>query len=421
MYKKSLNYLLNRSSTFLNLDTKYFAKASFYSGIQQSIGILSGIVISYFFGHFVPKNIFGEYNLILSIIGFLTIVTLPGLDSYLTRSIAQKYDSSFIRSVRIKFYLSLIGATVLLGFALYHSSNILLTTSFIVTALFFPFLAPTQLFSEFLTAKHRFKKQAIFFSFSSILSAILISVAITVSGSLTLLLIAYFVGILIPSTVAVTQILKITNKNPKKIDKELISNGIFNTILTIIPWSAGYLGQISLGILLGSEALAIFVVASKMPLYMHKNLFVFYKPLTAKLAQQSHQEHLDTLKKHAWKLVVWGILLALPIYLFSPFIIKFIFTDKYTEAIPFAQILSLSVIPLPLTWVIGDILTFQRIKKPRLYTSLLVNTIKIILYFGLIPIYKLTGLVIVFLLDRYISLIFDLSIIYLYHKNYTKI
>lgn len=412
MYKKILNRLFNKTSKVLKLDTKYFAKASLYSGIQQGIGIVSGLIISYFFGHFVSKNIYGDYNLILSIIGFLTLITLPGIDSYLTRSIAQKFDSSFVRSIRIKFLFSLIGIPILLGFAFYNSSNILLSTCFIITAVIFPFLAPAQLYAEFLTAKQKFKKLAFFISLSSILSTVLISLVILISGSLTFILLAYFIGILIPSIIATTIILKNTKINRKKIDKELIPYGMFGTILSIIPWSASYLGQILLASNFNTELLATFTVSYRLPLYVHKNLSVFYQPIIAKLASQSYIQHKETLKVHSLKLVLGGFLLALPLYLFSPTVITIIFSEKYADAIPFAQLLSLSIIPLPLNWVISYIITFQKIKKPLFITTTLLNALKIISLIILIPIYKIYAFVGILILERYLELLFNFLIIF---------
>lgn len=413
MNKAFLNYLLTKSSKFFKLDTKYFAKAVFYSGIQQSVGIISGLVISYFFGHFVSKKIFGDYNLILSVLGFLTLVTLPGIDSYLTRSIAEKFDSSLLRSIKVKFLFSLIGVPILLVFAFFYSSNVLLSICFFITAVIFPFLAPAQLYAEFLTAKQKFKKLALFNIFSSLLSAVLLSlVIVTSNNSLILILIAYFIGILAPAIIATINILKSIKFNSKKIDKDLIPYGIFGTILSIIPWSASYLGQILLAYNFNTELLATFTVSYRLPLYIHKNLSVLYQPIIARLAAQSYREHVETLKKHSLKLVLGGVFLALPIYLLSPIVITTIFSERYADAIPFAQLLSLSIIPLPLNWVISYIITYQKIKRSRLIATTILNSLKIILFIFLIPVYKLYALVVILIFERYLELLLNFLIIY---------
>lgn len=414
--KKFFEKYIYKSQKLLNLDVKYFLSASSYSSIQQIVGIISGLSISYFFGHFATKRLFGDYNYILAIIGFLTITTLPGIDNYLIRSLGHKYNSSYLQSFKYKIIFSIIGVFILLGFAIYYfPTNPPFGFTLVLIALLFPFLEPFQLFNEFFIATKRFKEISFFLSLSSILAVLFIGFSVLFTQSLLLVVFSYILSILIPSFLAFLYSLRFIDRT-KKIDKDLFKMGLFMTVISAIPWTTAYLGQIILASLLGSELLAIFVVAHKIPLYIHKNLFVFHKPLTAKLASQTNKEHLETIKKHSLKLLLWGLLLSLLVYLISPFVIDIIFTDKYTEAIPIAQLLSFSIIPLPLTWLIEDIIVFQKIKKPQLYSNLLMNSLKIILYFVLIPFFKVYGIVLVYLFDRYSTLAIDLIII----KKYSK-
>lgn len=403
----------------LSLDLSYFLKSGAYNSIQQAIGIVSGLIISYFFGHFASIELFGNYNYVLTVVGFLTIITLPGIDSYLIRSVGLKYDSSYIRTVKYKLKSSSIGLLILLIISAYYflQGQNSLAIGFVVASLFFPFLESVQLFNEFFIAKRKFKNITIILSASSVLSLILLCLSIFFTKSIIIVLLAYFTAIFLPSLYGFIYSLKFISKNKKK-DKDLLKVGLFMTGLSILPWTAGYLGQIILAAFLGTQLLAIFVVAHKITLYVHKNFFVFHKPITAKLAGQSQKEHLNTLRKHSMKLVLWGLVISLPLYFLSPYIIMVIFTQKYDQAIPLAQLLALSLIPLPITWVTDDIIIFQKILKPQLYASLAINIIKIILYFVLIPIYKLYGLVFVYLFDRYITLIINLLIIR--GNRYTK-
>lgn len=421
MLEKLTQPFFQKSQKLLHLDTAYFAKASFYGFIQQFIGALSGLSISYLFGHFISKKAFGDYNLILSVLGFLTLVTLPGLDNYLTRSISQKYDSSYLRGIKIKFLCSLTGIPILLTLSLYYYLNnqIQLSTAFLITSLFFPLLAPFQLFNELLTARHKYKLITIFLSLSSIISLLLIGSSIIFTHNLVLITISYLLSMLIPSAFGTMYAFKFV-KSLKKKDKDLMPMGIFNTLLTILPWSSGYLGQIILATSVSTEKLAVYAVATKLPSYVQKNLFVFHRPITAKLASQSYKEHLQTVKKHFVKLLLWGFLLAAPIYILSPYLINIIFTTKYADAVFYAQILSLSVIPLPLSWVISDILVFQKIKKPRLFNSMILDSSKIILYIVAIPIFQLNALVLIFIIDRYLSMFGDILILFISNRHRIK-
>lgn len=107
----------------LHLDLAYFAKGSFYSLIQQIIGVSCGLTVSYLFGHYVSKQVFGEYNLILSIVSLITFLSLPGIDNALTRSIGQGFDGSFKQALVSKIKFSLLGSVALVGIALYYLAH----------------------------------------------------------------------------------------------------------------------------------------------------------------------------------------------------------------------------------------------------------------------------------------------------------
>lgn len=418
MVKKYLKNFTMKLQVLLHLDTRYFLKNSFLNGIQQTVGVIAGLIISYLFGHYTSKQTFGDYNLILSVLGFLTIITLPGLDEYLTRSVAQGNDSSYIRGVKVKFYLSLLGIPILAGFALYYLINKQpsLGNAFLITAILFPLFHPFQLFNEFMTAKMNFKSLTKLLSFSSLLTLFFISIAIITKQPLSFIIAGYMLGIIVPSLIGHYQSIKKSSKSKKR-DKELIRYAIFMTFMTLPSWSSAYLGMIVLGTYLGSELLAVFVVANKIPTYVQKNLFVFHKSLTAKLAKQTNKQHIDTIRIHSLKLIVWGMLLGLSVYIASPYFIRFIFTNTYNDAILYAQLLSLAVIPLPFSWVLSDILLFQKIKKPRVYSTLFINIAKIVSYIVIIPLYKLLGLVVIYIVERYVILLVNLFIIFNENKK----
>src|SRR3989344_1919293 len=82
----------------LGVDADYFMRSGVYGVIQQLVGLMSGLALAYIFGHFLSPAIFGEYNLVLSIVAVLTIVTIPGLNFSLLRSVSAGYDSSLVRT-----------------------------------------------------------------------------------------------------------------------------------------------------------------------------------------------------------------------------------------------------------------------------------------------------------------------------------
>ena len=384
--------------SLLKLDITYFTKSSLWATLQQIIGVTCGLIVSYFFGHFLSKTTFGEYNLILSYLGMLTFLSLPGLDLALTQSVSKKFDGSLIFAINSKFKFSLFGIPILLAISGYHflQQQNQISTGLLIAALLFPFLNPFSIYPAFLTGKRNFSVLSIV---SSLASLVLLSVSIFYFPKTPLLIFSYMMALIIPAIIGFYYCLRLVKNNTQ--DKELFRYGSFLTILSIIPWITGNLGSIILGNFINVEALAIYAVASKFLTSVQKNFQVFYKPITAKLASQSNKEHLNTLKTHWWKFFILGIFLSLFLFLLTPILINFFFGSKYQDAIVYGQVLSLALIPLPFSWVVYDMVMYQKRKKPQIIAGVLPQLVKIVLIFILIPRYQIWGLIIIILIERW--------------------
>lgn len=391
-------------SKLLKLDASYFLKGVLFALMQQIIGVSSGLLVSYLFGHFISVKIFGEYNFILSIIGLFTFLTLPGVDVALTSSIAQGYDSSLIQSQKKKFRISLIGIPIFLGLGFFYilKNNYSLGNALIICSIAYPFLYSYTNYPAFLTAKRKFGQLALLASISSLVFLLFTTISILFFPTTIGLITGYLLGISLPAIVSFHYSKKFIIFKGKK-DTNLIPYGNFLTILSVLPWISGNIGSIILAFYLGPESLALFAVASRFFTAVQKNFQVIYKPATAKLASQSSKFHIDVIEKHTLKLIFIGLFVASALWFTTPLLIHFFFTEKYGDAIRYGQFLSLALIPLPLTLVFTDMIIYQQRKLPQVYMSTLPQLIKIVLYFIVIPIWKIDGLIILILIERFIE------------------
>ena len=90
---------------------------------------------------------------------------------------------------------------------------------------------------------------------------------------------------------------------------------------------------------------------------------------------------------------------------------------EYYSAIWYGQILSLALIPLPLTWVVSDMLVFQKQKLPQIFTSTLPHLIKLFLFLLVIPHFGIVGLIVIILIDRYFEPVLPLYFLYKHSGN----
>ena len=383
-----------------NLDAEYFLKGGLFNSIQLGIGLLCGLIVNYIFGHFLSKTVYGEYSLILSITSIFTFLSLPGIDIALIQSVGQGYSGTLIPAFITKIKISLVGGLILFAVSLHYflKHEYIISQGILIISLLFPFLYSFGIYSALLTAQRKFAILALFASFSSLFYLLINTVIILWRPSTVYVVVSYLIGIIIPSLAGFLYCKKYSINS--EVDKNISKYGSFLTLVNALPWISGNLGSVILGNILGVVPLATFSVANSFLGDVQKVFIVFYKPITAKLAQQTVKEHSKTILVHLPKFIAIGIFLCLGLWFVVPYLVHFLF-PQYQEAIFYAKLLSLALIPLPITWVVNDMLVYQKKKAPQLFSSIVPQISKIILYFILIPTYKINGLILIILLDRY--------------------
>lgn len=399
--KTQVSKFLRNTSVWLNLDTGYFLRGTFWGSLQQIVGVGSGLFLSYLFGHFTSKQVFGEYNLVLSYLSLLTFVSLPGLDTALVATTGKKHDASYSLAVKRKLQFSFLGIPVLLFvglFYLLHAQTILGLT-FVLSALSYPLLNGFSNYPAFLTGKRKFRELALLSTVASIIFLFTHVLGISWYNTTFSLVIAYLAGRIIPDVVGFWYSRRFIIH--KKVDQNLLGYGSFLTAVNTLPWISGHIGSIILGSLLGVEALAVYSVSTRFLVAVQKNFVVYYKPVTAKLAAQSSLQHYESLKKHWLKLLLIGCLLALSLFLTTPLLVSFFFTSQYEDAVRFGQWASLALVPIPLSWVLTDVLIYQQKRHAQVAISIFPQLLKILLYFILIPKLGISALIFILLLERF--------------------
>lgn len=386
----------------VGVDFPYFARGTSFALLQHFFGLIAGLGTSYVFGHFITKSVFGEYNLILSILSLLTIFSLPGLDTSLTRSVAQGFESSLFRAVRLRFIFSFIGIPILflLAFYYYRQGQLAIALTLLLSLPFFPFLYSFQSYQAKLVAKQQFGKIAVFASVSSILLALLIILAGITFPTTTALVFAYLIAIILPAMLGF--FIANLNSSSVKRDPDLLPYGLFITLNSALAWIVGNLGNIILASILGVSELAIFSVASKLPGALQKAYATISKTVTAKIAGQNRRGQREIILHHWWKFIILGILMCVFLWMLSPLVLRFLFPSGYEDAITYTQWLSLIFIPMPLGWALSDVIIFQKQKKTQVVINTVPSILKIVAYFVFIPNWHTPGLVAIAIIDDFL-------------------
>ena len=186
-------------SKFFHLDIGYYIKNSFYLTFAQVVSTGIGLLLSITFTRLLTKELYGQWNYIFSILGFFAILTLPGLNTAVTQSVARGKDKVLIEATKVRFKWSVLGSLALFTIGIYYfvKGNVSLGKYIIIASLFLPFYHNLQIYTSFLSGKRQFKKQA---KYPVIIQIVSVSITISViylSKNLTLILISNLLSVVL--------------------------------------------------------------------------------------------------------------------------------------------------------------------------------------------------------------------------------
>ena len=350
--KSKLYNLLRKSEKYAKTDMVYFARGSFWLTLGQIISSASSFLLALAFANFLPKETFGVYKYVLSIVGILTITTLPGMSTTVTQAIARGYEGSFIPALKIKIHWGIFGSLISLGLAGYYyfQGNVDLTLSFIIVAVFLPLMDNFMLYDSLLVGKKLFNVSTKYGITSQIIATATMAGALFFTENLFVVLLAYFASWTILRYIFLKITLKKFRLNNEE-DSKTITYGKHLSFIGIIGNIATYLDRLLIFHYLGAAEVAIYSIAVA-PTDQIKNLFKNIPTLAMpKLAQRTFKEIDSMLYKRLFYLFLGGVIIAGAYSALAPYFFK-IFFPKYMEAVFYSQLFSVTLaLRLPLSLI----------------------------------------------------------------------
>jgi len=343
--------LIKRINKYLQLDLYYYIKNSAWL-ISSQLGIeLTRFGLTVAFAHLITKEVYGQWNFILSIIGVSAILTLPGTSSAVTQSVSAGYDGVLVRGTRQRLKWGIWGTFVVTGVGLYYvfSGDLAIGASLIIGSLFFPLYNAFLNFAAFYSGKKQFNKVAIYQLITQVVSTVMTFAAIYFSRNLIWISTTYLLSFSVLRGYFYRSARRsMENQND---DPRALSFGKHLTLSTIPSEIRQHYDRIIIGLFLSFSDLAIYAIALGFADIIYSFSSILATLALPKLAQMDQETAYREVKRRwPWLVIGFGITCGAAIAL-CPYIIPFFYSAAYVDSVFYARLLLISVIiaaPVPI-------------------------------------------------------------------------
>jgi len=410
---KHITYqLLRKSEQYTHTDMVYLAKGGFWLTLGQFIVSASAFLSAIAFANLLPKDSYGDYRYILSLIGILEIFTLGGINTSLIQAIARKMEGSFWPSFVAKLKWSIMASLGSLGIAIYYylHANILLTISFVIISILLPVLRASGLYLSILNGRKDFRLATVYSSYTRIIATATTILVLFFTDNVFALLVAFFVPETVMQFIFTWVYIKKHPLNKDK-DKETISYGINLTAMDIIKTIAAQFDKILIYHYLGAIELAVWSFTTA-PVSQIKSVLMNIKSLALpKLSEVDDKTIKDTFLSKVKKVELLALVIVIAYVAFAPLLYK-LFFPKYLESVAYSQLYVITLLFFPRSFLSTVMVAKKKIKE--LYNIRIISPIlKIIILFFALKYFGLWGMVVG-------TIISEAVLFFLYQFNYRK-
>jgi O-antigen/teichoic acid export membrane protein len=401
--KQRIKDFLIWSQKYTETDMIYLAKGGFWLTLGQIISTVASFLLAIAFANLLPKETYGNYKYILSLVGILGIFSLTGMGTATTQAVARGLEGSFYSGFKEKLKFGILGSIAALGLATYYffKGNYTLPIPLLISAIFLPLWQASGIYGNFLNGKKLFNYLVSWGTISQLISIFSLIVTLFLTKNLFWLIAVYFIS----GTFSTYFFYLLTQKKfqpNKKEDPKTLSFGKHLSLIDIFSQIAFYLDRILIFHYLGAAEVAIYSFAITPPEHI-KGLLKNIQPLALpKFAEKDGKEIKKTIFKKMAKLFLFLLPVVILYILIAPILYR-IFFPKYLTSVFYSQIFSISILSQPIFFLGIIILQSQKAQRQLYQLNIFTSIIQIILLFFGVYFYGIFGAILARVISRFIG------------------
>ena len=349
-----------------------------YLTIGSIVSTIAGLLVAILFTHLTTKEIYGQYNYILSIVAFLSLFSLPGIATSLINSIAKNCQGDFVKGTMKRLKYSLFGSIIIMALSIWHwwKGESEVGLALLIVSFIFLFYISLNHIDSFYIGKKDYKTVLKIRTTISLL--ILLSVAI----SLLLHQKIFFIMFLSLGSISIFYLfisIRIRlNLTSKEEDEGFLSFAKSITVLGIIGSAIGTLDRFIVGTFFGYNVLAIYSIGFILHSQLKRGYQILNNIVQPMLVNRSIKDSFKTCNSKIEILFPPLVLGFFLIYLALPHIIPLLFTKAYKDSIFYAQLFLLPTFFGIPGWFYETIMRSHQLSRELYYTRIISSILALI-------------------------------------------
>ena len=416
--KNRLIEALKWSEKYTKTDMVYLATGGSWLLSAQFVNFVSAFFLLWLFANFLPKEVYGQYRFLITIVALLGLFALPGMNTAVVGATALNKTGTYKLAIRQKLLwgtLAFLGGAVM---SIYYfvQNDLTLSILFAIIAIFTPFISTYTLYESHLNGLKKFELMSVLQIIQRSVVVVTLVTAIFLTENIILILLAYLISMLFSFKLSEYIALR---KYPLNDLNELdaIKYGKKLSLISALRSGSQYLDKISLWYFAGPVQVAQYVVAVSIPNEISAASGQLSKLALPKMSVRDKFELKNSLLRKVFIYFIFLIPVAI-LYIISVPIIFNTFLPQYQDSIFFSQLASLLILSAPIGLLTQYFYATKHIKA--LYVVNIIEPIVLIIcYMALIPLFGIIG-VITASLVRFV-IIFIMLVYYLLNEEVTSL
>src|SRR3989338_7572025 len=381
---------LRWSERYTKTDMVYLSRGSFFSAVAQGTGLVTTLALSVVVSHYIPKEIYGTYKYILSVVAILSLFSLNSIGTAVFQSTAQGFDGALVRAFWVNIRWSVGVFLGALGTSLFYfiMDNSTLAISILIGGAFSPFLASANLFSQFLNGKKDFYRGMLYTIVDNGIPTLIFIGVILLTTNPIILIATYFTTNTAAALYFYRRTIHVYHSRLHVQDNSLVGYSTRLSLVGVLTGLAQYLDQIVIFHFLGGTQLATYGFATAIPDMVKtpvKNVGVMLQPQFVKRTGEEIQHGMN---RKLLLMSIGSIGVTITYIAVAPLIFHTFF-PAYADAIWYSQLYALWILTSALdpvaTYLVARKLTVELYVNSGVFVVVGITSVLVgVLYWGLV-------------------------------------